>query len=180
GNLVELKGFDILIKSVKKLRDVDGYQDLSLIIAGEGSRREHLEHMIDALELTDIVSLKGNIPHKELYRWYNAANVFCLASSREGWPNVILESLACGTPVVATRAGGIPEILTSEQTGLLCERDEGSIAETIQSALMQSWDHEFIVRHARSHTWEKTALSVYKVLEKTLARPSRRCPKEKE
>jgi len=172
GNLVELKGFDILIKSIKKLRDVDGYHDLMLIIVGEGDRREHLERMIDALELTDIVSLKGNIQNKELYQWYNAANLFCLASSREGWPNVILESLACGTPVVATHVGGIPEILTSRQIGFICDRDEKSIAETIQSALFQPWDHEFIVRYANNHTWEKAALSVYKVLEKTLNRSS--------
>jgi teichuronic acid biosynthesis glycosyltransferase TuaC len=168
GNLVELKGFDILIRSIRKLRDVDGYHDLTLIIVGEGTQREHLERMIDALELTDVVSLKGNLPHKELYQWYNAANLFCLASSREGWPNVILESLACGTPVVATHVGGIPEILTSGQIGLICERDEKSFADTIQSALFQSRDHEFIARHAHNHTWEQAALSVYKVLEKTL------------
>ena len=169
GNLVDLKGFDILIRSIKKLRDVDGYHDLMLIIAGEGDQREHLEGMIDAFRLTGIVSLKGNIPHKELCQWYNAADLFCLASSREGWPNVILESLACGTPVVATNVGGIPEILTSRHVGLICDRDEKSIAETIQSALFQSWDHELIVRHANNHTWEQAALSVYKVLEKTLS-----------
>jgi teichuronic acid biosynthesis glycosyltransferase TuaC len=169
GNLVDLKGFDILIRSIKKLRDVDGYHDLMLIIAGEGDQREHLEGMIDAFRLTGIVSLKGNIPHKELCQWYNAADLFCLASSREGWPNVILESLACGTPVVATNVGGIPEILTSRHVGLICDRDEKSIAETIQSALFQSWDHELIVRHANNHTWEQAALSVYRVLEKTLS-----------
>ena len=168
GNLVELKGFDIIVKSIKKLRDVDGYRDLRLIIAGEGNRREYLQQMIDALELADIVSLKGNIPHKKLYQWYNAADLFCLASSREGWPNVILESLACGTPVVATNVGGIPEILTSRHVGFICDRDEKSIADSIQSALFQSWDHERIVRYAQNHTWEQAALSVYRVLEKTL------------
>ena len=65
--------------------------------------------------------------HKELCLWYNAADLFCLASEREGWPNVLFESLACGTPVVATKVGGIPEILRSEKLGILVERNVNEI-----------------------------------------------------
>lgn len=169
GGLVERKGFEILIRAMRALRDEHNKRAVSLVIAGEGPNRSQLEELIDSLGLVSSVTLIGDIPHNELYRWYSAADLFCLASSREGWPNVILESLACGTPVVATNIGGIPEIITSSQLGLLCERDERSFANQIAQALAYPWDHEFIVRFAAKHTWDRAAQSVLDVLKSAVA-----------
>ena len=135
GGLVPRKGFDLLVKALRILLDERQGQELSLVIVGEGPSRKELEQMIAALNLGASVRLVGDVPHQELYCWYNAADLFCLASSREGWPNVLLESLACGTPVVATNVWGIPEIICSDSVGLLTKRDEREIAHTIACAL---------------------------------------------
>ena len=107
--------------------------------------------------------LAGAVPHEELYLWYSAADLFCLASSREGWPNVVLESLACGTPVVATAIWGTPEIIQSECVGLLTQRSEQDLAKQLSVALHKSWRHDEIVEYTRRHTWEGVAASVYDV-----------------
>ncbi|MBN2321713.1 MAG: glycosyltransferase family 4 protein [Acidobacteria bacterium] len=165
GGLVELKGFDILIRAMRILRDVHERQDLYLVIAGYGKEQSRLEKLIRSMNLTASVRLVGVMPHQKLFQLYSAADLFCLASSREGWPNVILESLACGTPVIATNVGGIPEIIRSDRVGLLCERNENSFAETILSALSKSWEYEEIIRSADGHSWDRAAQSVYNVLE---------------
>ena len=89
-----------------------------------GKLQRELEQLIDSLGLGEHVYLAGAIPHQELYFWYSAADLFCLASSREGWPNVVLEALASGTPVVATDIWGIPEIICSDKLGILTKRSE--------------------------------------------------------
>jgi glycosyltransferase involved in cell wall biosynthesis len=87
--------------------------------------------------------------------WYNAADVLVLASAREGWANVLLESLACGTPVVATRVGGSPEVVTDERVGRLVEsRDGSSIAESVQRLLRGHPDRGTIRRYAEAFSWD--------------------------
>ena len=99
---------------------------------------------------------------------YSAADLFCLASSREGWPNVLLESLACGTPEVATSVGGIPEIICSDRIGLLTKQSEREVAEGVSLALKKSWLSDSIVQYAREHTWDRLARSVFHVFESVL------------
>src|SRR5262249_17437264 len=103
GHLNENKGLHILIEAVARLRS----PDVMLVIVGEGPDRSRLENQIRGCGLVEKVKLVGTLPHHELSSWYSAADIFCLASSREGCPNVVLEAMACGRPVVATRVGGI-------------------------------------------------------------------------
>jgi teichuronic acid biosynthesis glycosyltransferase TuaC len=168
GNLTHNKGFDVLIRSFRSLIDEFQEKDARLLIVGDGPCRGELEKMISTLKLDDRIRLVGTVPHDRLYVWYSAADVFCLASEREGWPNVILESLACGTPVVATPAGGIPEILSSETLGLLAERDEGKIAAALFTALNKKWMSEELVEYARNHSWDRTASAVLSVFQSVL------------
>ncbi len=103
----------------------------------------------------------------ELTDWYAAADIFCLVSSREGCPNVVLESLSCGTPVVATAVGGIPDIISNEDIGILVERTPESICQGIVEALERTWEHSKIVQYAQERfSWETTAEKVYNVFEK--------------
>ena len=81
---------------------------------------------------------------------------------------MLLESLACGTPVVATAVGGIPEIISSDNVGLLTERDEAKIAEAIRAALKKSWRSDEIVAYAKKFTWQQTALAVLDVFDSVL------------
>lgn len=162
GSLIPLKGHDLLIRAFGVV--LRQHTELQLYILGEGSFRPELESLVAQLGLRDRVKLPGKRPNEELPIWFSAADVSCLASAREGWPNVVTESLACGTPVVGTRVGGIPEILHSPELGVLVERTVESIAAGIEQALSQRWNHEMISRETRARTWAKVAAEVEEVL----------------
>src|SRR5262245_4189666 len=115
GNLVELKGNDLVIQSLSALPDT------ILCLVGEGPDRGRLEALVRGTAVGDRVRFLGQLPQSELPRYYSAADALVLASSREGWPNVLLEAMEIGTPVVAARVGGTPEVVTSRAAGVLFE-----------------------------------------------------------
>jgi glycosyltransferase involved in cell wall biosynthesis len=170
GALIPRKGFELLIGAISLLKDDFNENELLLAIVGEGDFRRHLEGKIDALGLGSKVKLIGAVRHCQLSLWYNAADLFCLASDREGWPNVLFESLACGTPVVATKVWGIPEILRSEKLGILVERDPDEIAKGILKGLKKDWDYSHIVEYAQENTWHKVAKRVFTEFTKVINR----------
>jgi glycosyltransferase involved in cell wall biosynthesis len=104
----------------------------------------------------------------QLVWFYNAADVCCLLSEREGWPNVIVEALACGTPVLATSVGGIPEILTSPKVGTLVERKPEYVAKALKTSLERTWSKSEIVNHAQQFRWSQTADAVKEVFQSVL------------
>jgi len=170
GSLIESKGHHLLIASVAKL--AAQFPKLRLYVIGEGVYRANLEELVREKQLQNKVFLPGNRPNEELPLWFSAADLSCLMSSREGWPNVVPEALACGTPVLATRAGGIPEILTSPELGMFVERNVDSIAAGLEQALARAWNREEIARHARSRSWGTVAAEVEAFL-KSKVEPSR-------
>lgn len=170
GNLVPSKGFDLLIRALRLLVDEYQVDGLQLVIVGEGRNRQVLESLVSRLSLDGHVYFAGPVPHEVLSLWYSAADVLCLASRREGWPNVLLEALACGTPIVATAVGGIPEIIRNDDLGLLCPYTEQALAAKLSLALEKPWQTDSLRSYAASHTWAHTAQSVVQVLW-TVARP---------
>jgi glycosyltransferase involved in cell wall biosynthesis len=100
GNLVELKGHALTIAAMPAIRQ--RFPAAQLVLVGQGPDRNALEAQAQALGLADAVLLAGPQPNTQLSTWYSAADVMVLASSREGWANVLLESMACGTPVAGT------------------------------------------------------------------------------
>ena len=168
GHLTAGKGFDVLLKTVALLLQQASNEDLRLIIVGNGVFRKELEKTSSILNLGRNVRFTGSVSHEELFRWYSAADLFCLASEMEGCPNVILESLACGTPIVATAVGGIPEIIRSDEFGLLTEGNETKIAEAIQAALRKSWQPGDLIQLAKQHSWEETAWALHALFESVL------------
>jgi teichuronic acid biosynthesis glycosyltransferase TuaC len=167
GRLDENKGFHILVDAVARLR-ASGVNS-TLLILGEGPRRSHLENQIREAGLQESVKLIGTVPHDELSCWYNAADVFCLASSREGCPNVVLEAMACGRPVVASRVGGIPELVVSPGLGTLVERSPAGFEQALRDAFRRQWDHDAIAAHARSHAWDDVSTRVMSVYFRAIA-----------
>ncbi len=165
GGLIPRKGFDLLIQSFYQVTERMSREQLYLVIVGEGPERGPLQELVAQLQLSDHVHLSGDIAHSDLYRWYSAADLFCLASSREGWPNVVLESMACGTPVVATAIWGTPEIISSSTVGILTERNEHDLANALEQGLSKSWDRTQIVQFARHHGWDEVARSVVNVFQ---------------
>jgi len=158
GNLIPAKGQDLLIAALPQLNS--RHPTLRLYLVGDGPSKAALEQQAKSLGLRDRVVLAGPRPHDELPLWLNAANLSCLVSQREGMPNVVLESLACGTPVLATRVGGIPELITSRDLGILVERDVESIATAMDQALASAWDRALLARQVQSRAWERVAEEV--------------------
>ena len=168
GGLILRKGHHLTIGAMQGI--VRDMPDSHLYIAGKGMEEANLKKLIQEKGLNDHVTLLGHIPNEELIKWYSAADVFCLASSREGWANVLMESMACGTPVVATNVWGAPEIITNDEVGILVDRDIDSISRGIANALNRQWNHELILAHVSRRTWDVVAREVKDVFEKTLKR----------
>ena len=158
GTLDPNKGHQLLIAAVAEL--AGRYPAMKAYIAGEGPYQSALTHQIREKKLADRIMLIGKRPHAELNTWFNAADVSCLLSEREGWPNVLLESLAAGTPVIATRAGGIAEVINSSELGTLAERNAPAITAAIDAALKHPWDRKPLVTYAAQHTWDEVAAQI--------------------
>jgi glycosyltransferase involved in cell wall biosynthesis len=126
GNLVPEKGHALALAAVAALPDT------TLVVAGDGPLRAALELQARRLGIEARVRFLGGVPQAALVEYYNAADLLVLTSSREGMPNVVLEALACGTPVVATRVGGVPEVIDCEAAGRLVD---GATAEDVAAAV---------------------------------------------
>lgn len=159
-SLVELKGVHLLIEALSLL-DGDKADSVKLVIIGTGPEGDRLKELVDKYSLADRVVFVGSVANEKLVDWYNAADLFFLGSSREGWPNVVCESLACGTPVVATAVNGIPEILDSEELGIMVERSPAAFADGIAQALGRSWNRQLIAQKGRQRTWQNVAAEVH-------------------
>lgn len=115
GELHPVKRHDAVIESIKKI--IEAKPDTRHLIIGEGEEREALETQIEKLNLRENVFLLGNV--EEASRYLKAADIFVLASRSEGMPYVLIEALIANVPVVATKVGGIPEVIEHESEGLL-------------------------------------------------------------
>jgi teichuronic acid biosynthesis glycosyltransferase TuaC len=151
GNLIELKGNDLVIRSLPALPGT------SLWLIGDGPDRERLESIARHAGVAERVRFIGEVPQSELPRYYAAADALVLASSCEGWPNVLLEAMACGTPVVAALVGGTPEIVTSPAAAVLFEpRTREALVTAIRQLLLNPPNTEQTRRHAEEFSWDDT------------------------
>jgi teichuronic acid biosynthesis glycosyltransferase TuaC len=155
GHLIERKGHHIAIDALAHL--LPNHPDARLIVIGDGEERENLIRQCKRLGVESSVTFTGALPNTELFRWYSAVDVMVLASSREGWANVLLESMACGTPVVATRIWGTPEVVASDVVGrLVARRDGAAFAESIVELLSTFPDRSKVRSYAEGFSWQET------------------------
>ena len=163
GNLVENKGHHLVIEALAKL------PDSRLVIVGAGPEQDRLAQAAGAFGVGDRVIFAGLIPQTELFRYFSAADILVLASAREGWANVLLEAMACGTPVVATRIWGTPEVVRARVAGrLAAERSAGGIAAAIDD-LMADYPRRSEVRaYAGQFTWEATTRGQVELFHKVI------------
>ena len=151
GLLIDRKGHHRTIEAMSHLPEHE------LLIAGEGPERARLTALIEKLGLTDRVRLLGARPHDTLPALYSAADASVLASSREGWANVLLESMACGTPVVASNIWGNPEVVQTRDAGLIApENTPEGIAATVRALFSPLPDRAATRRYAEQFGWEET------------------------
>jgi glycosyltransferase involved in cell wall biosynthesis len=118
GRLEEIKQVDILVESMVSLKDKF---PVRLLLAGDGTKYEPLKKLVNRLHLSSAVKFLGKVSHDDIHLYYNIADVLVLPSKMEGVPMVILEALACGTPVVASAVGGIPDLVRTGENGMLLE-----------------------------------------------------------
>ena len=156
GNLLEVKRHHLVIDALARLRE--RHPQARLAIVGQGPLREALRARADAAGLGDAVVLAGAVPQAELRHWYSAADLLVLASSREGWPNVLLEAMACGTRVLASRVGGVPEIVNAPELGAALPVDDGdALAAALLALLERPADPRAVRAHAERHGWAATS-----------------------
>ena len=135
---------------------------LRVAMIGEGAYRSEMEARASAAGIADRFLCPGLLSSAQIAEWLAAADVFCLPSYSEGCPNVVVEAIACGRPVVATNVGGIPE-LVDESCGILVPpRDSGKLAEALERALAATWDPSRIWTHL-GRGWDKVAEDTYEL-----------------
>ncbi|MFP7753817.1 glycosyltransferase family 4 protein [Thermodesulfobacteriota bacterium B35] len=167
GALIERKGIHLLIEALHLLKE-QGKLEFSTYIVGKGELKGLLETLVEQYGLSRQVFLVGEVANERLACWYNAADLFFLGSSREGWPNVVSESLACGTAVIATPVDGIPDIIHSPKLGSVVERDPRLFATALEQGFRQNWNREYISDVGQKRTWQKVAHEVKRVLEQVI------------
>ncbi|MEX2454763.1 MAG: glycosyltransferase family 4 protein [Rhodospirillaceae bacterium] len=165
GHLIERKAHHLVIEALPHL---PGFR---LLIAGEGPEEQALRALADRLGVADRVGFLGRRPHGELPDLYGAADILVLASSREGWANVLLEAMACGTPVVASNVWGTPEVVAAPEAGrLMRERSGAAIAEGVKDLFAVLPDRAATRKYAEGFSWDATTEGQLDLFRSILAR----------
>ena len=151
GHLVERKGHHLIIDAIK---DIEGCE---LWILGAGPMAADLDAQIKSLGLGHRVRLIGEMKQADMVPFYQAADCLVLASSREGWANVLLESMACGTPVVATKVWGTPEVMPIHEKQFLVERNSTALKRAIATRLDATTSRKETRAHAEKFSWKATS-----------------------
>ncbi|WDI32003.1 glycosyltransferase [Hyphococcus flavus] len=169
GHLIERKGHDRVIKALAEIHGA------TLLIAGEGAERKALEKLAISLGVRDRVHFLGRVPHDELAEIYRAADILVLASSREGWPNVLLEAMACGTPCIANDVWGASEVIRTKQVGrLIRDRRPEEIVATVNDLVRHPSARKDVRTYAESHSWGETADGMEKIFNELAGKSKRR------
>ena len=151
GNLVPKKRHLLLVQALPLLPQVD------LLIVGEGSEHNAIESLARQLRVADRIRLLGRMPQEQLPEIYSAADLLALPSQREGWPNVLLESMACGTPVIASDFAGVHEIIQAPEAGrIIVESTPAALAAAIADLLASLPSRHATRAYAEKFDWQST------------------------
>jgi glycosyltransferase involved in cell wall biosynthesis len=165
GHLVPVKSQDLIIAALPLLPGV------RLVVAGDGPDRNKLEAQARQLGVDDRVEFLGAVPQAQLRGHYGTADALVLASSREGWANVLLESMACGTPVVASRVYGTPEVVAAPAAGVLMrERSPQGVADAVEALRANYPDRAATRRYAEGFSWDDTTAGQIRVFKEAMQR----------
>jgi glycosyltransferase involved in cell wall biosynthesis len=164
GALVERKGHHRIIRALRHLSD-RGIRTHLAITGGpgpEGQYEKNIRQLVSDLGMEDSVHFLGAVTPEEMAEVMSAADLLCLASTNEGWPNVVHEALGCGTPVVATDVGAVPEILSDSRYGFVVPVDDGAALEkALEEALRTDWDRPAISAWGQARSWQQVAAEVF-------------------
>ena len=169
GRLIEAKGLRELLQAFTLLAAKDESVHLSMI--GDGVMRSEIARLAKASPAAARIYMPGALTPAQVANWLGACDVATLPSWSEGYPNVVVEALACGRPVVASRVGGVPEIVHEDNGILVPPRDTDALARGLETALAREWNREAIAGMMH-RTWDDVAsetLRVYQSLRVNLS-----------
>jgi glycosyltransferase involved in cell wall biosynthesis len=177
GYLIERKGHHRTVRALAEVR-ASGIP-AELWIAGgpgrEGQFERQIQETVRECGLADAVHFTGAVTAPVLAEYMSAADVFCLASSREGWPNVVHEAMGCGAAIVATNVGGIPDMLPTTDYGFVVPPDDQpALGQALLAALQKQWDRERIAAWGRARSWKQVAAETASVLIEAAEGPHQR------
>jgi glycosyltransferase involved in cell wall biosynthesis len=160
------KGVDVLVEAAAAMTTAG----VRVVVVGDGPEEGALKAQARRAGVEDRVVFAGARPHSEVPLWIAAADVAVLSSRKEGHPNALVEYLACGRPAVATRVGGVPEVLSSPALGTLVEPENArALAAALDDALARRWDEEAIARAGRARDWDAVARDMLREFEGIVA-----------
>jgi glycosyltransferase involved in cell wall biosynthesis len=163
GNLLAAKGLGELLEAFVGLAQSRPQARLAMV--GQGPYRDTLARRIAMAGMEKRVILPGRCDAVGIAQWMRAADVFCLPSYSEGCPNVVVEALACGRPIVATNVGGIPELVKTASGLLIPPREAAALRGALNTALTTQWDSAEIARTS-TRSWETVATETLAVCRK--------------
>ena len=168
GNLVALKRHCLMVEALAYLPEV------GLVIVGEGPERARIERVARDHKVVDRVRLLGRVPQDRLPEIYSAADLLLLVSTHEGWPNVLLESMACGTPVVVSPMDGIADIVSSAEAGrILADDTPNGLASAIRELLAVLPSRAATRLYAEQFDWQSTTAGQIALFHEILERRSK-------
>ncbi len=174
GYFTPRKGFDRIIQALPEVRRARPNAKLYLIgqdgTFAQGDRTQELRQQARELGLDEHVIFVGEVANEELALWYNAADCFCLSSRSEGCPNVLLEALACGCPVVATDVGAVKEVVNSPALGVVVPNSSEGVQQGLLQLLAGQYDRKAISAELQQYDWPWCAGQVKEVYERLLGR----------
>lgn len=155
GNLLERKGQGVLIDAMAELPGV------TLVLIGQGPARADLEVRTKRRHVANRVVFAGSLDQPDIARWSGAADVMALASASEGLANVWVEALACGTPVVTTDVGGVREVISTPDAGLIVARDAQAFADAVRTLIYSPRAPDTVRKFAEKFTWAANTAMLY-------------------
>lgn len=163
GHLIDRKGHDVVIRALVFM------ENTHLLIVGTGPEEAALRRLATELGVASRVRFVGSVEQQALKDYYGAADALVLASSREGWANVLLEAMACGTPVVASDVWGTPEVVAAPAAGVLMkERTPQALAAAVEQLFSHLPERSSTRRYAEQFSWDATTAGQIELFNKIL------------
>lgn len=174
GRLIPLKNIPLQFKILKET--LGTIKNVRLLIVGDGILRGELEGQVKNIGLNDHVIFTGGVPHKEVYKWYSASDIFLLTSHYDCYPISALEAMSCELPVISTDVGGVKDIVQHEETGFLCDVDsEKNLKKRLLQLIMDEELRGKMGKAGRKkvvkqHTWEESVKKCKEIYDTLLNR----------